>query len=366
MLLLHGSNLYIFVLFMKKIAVLFFLGLLWTTSSMNAQYLFSGYVDEPMIEGEVYLSMVEDYRKASGIYPEQIIAKVTPDSTGYFQISGDNLPELNRIYRIHVDTCHDEDENHNQFTGNCLNSKEILFIANNKDTLSLPFSFDNEMFCEVVSNNERADTFLRIDSLKNDMQYAFGTYRSETNRQLNSEKWFKTFQEFGEDMGEPLAEVYIYSFLSDRRNDLYGYYLEDLKTNPYYEALGTRLQEAYPDTQYATQYETELRADTYIIQNEKPFSNKWLWVVLAVLFLSVILNLVLLSRIRKRKQTVLNKAPLSSQEQKVLDLILQDRTNKEIASEIYVSVSTVKTHINNIYKKLGISSRDELKTTYKS
>ncbi|KAA3625575.1 MAG: DNA-binding response regulator, partial [Flavobacterium sp.] len=37
-----------------------------------------------------------------------------------------------------------------------------------------------------------------------------------------------------------------------------------------------------------------------------------------------------------------------------------------IASEMFVSVSTVKTHINNLYKKLKVSSRDEVKTLYAS
>ena len=55
------------------------------------------------------------------------------------------------------------------------------------------------------------------------------------------------------------------------------------------------------------------------------------------------------------------KASLTQQENKVLDLILEDKTNKEIASELFVSVSTVKTHINNVYKKLEVSSRKEVK-----
>ncbi|HIN98295.1 MAG TPA: LuxR family transcriptional regulator, partial [Flavobacteriaceae bacterium] len=48
----------------------------------------------------------------------------------------------------------------------------------------------------------------------------------------------------------------------------------------------------------------------------------------------------------------------------ILDLILDQKSNKEIATELFVSVSTVKTHINNIYKKLGVSSRDEVKALY--
>ncbi len=55
-----------------------------------------------------------------------------------------------------------------------------------------------------------------------------------------------------------------------------------------------------------------------------------------------------------------NKIELTPQEKKIYSFIKQGYSNKEIASEFNISVSTVKTHINNIYKKEGISSRKEL------
>jgi LuxR family maltose regulon positive regulatory protein len=49
--------------------------------------------------------------------------------------------------------------------------------------------------------------------------------------------------------------------------------------------------------------------------------------------------------------------PLSDRELDVLRLIAADRSNQEIASELYLSVNTVKTHIQHIYEKLNVSSR---------
>jgi len=51
--------------------------------------------------------------------------------------------------------------------------------------------------------------------------------------------------------------------------------------------------------------------------------------------------------------------PLSDREQDVLRLIVADRTNAEIADALVVAVSTVKTHINHIYSKLGAHTREE-------
>jgi NarL family two-component system response regulator LiaR len=43
----------------------------------------------------------------------------------------------------------------------------------------------------------------------------------------------------------------------------------------------------------------------------------------------------------------------------VLKLIARGKANKQIASEMFVAMSTVKTHVNNLYRKLGVSSRTQ-------
>jgi DNA-binding CsgD family transcriptional regulator len=52
-----------------------------------------------------------------------------------------------------------------------------------------------------------------------------------------------------------------------------------------------------------------------------------------------------------------NLEPLSSREIEVLVLIDEGLTNQQIAMRLSVAQSTVKTHINNIYGKLGVQSR---------
>ena len=51
--------------------------------------------------------------------------------------------------------------------------------------------------------------------------------------------------------------------------------------------------------------------------------------------------------------------PLSERELQILALIAAGDSNKEIASRLFVSASTVKTHINNLYRKLGARSRTQ-------
>ncbi|AXT52782.1 LuxR family transcriptional regulator [Aquimarina sp. BL5] len=353
---------------MKWIKTILCISFLICSPALWSQYKFSGFIDNNTKDNTIYLSLIEDYRKMSGIYPEQIIQKVVPDSTGYFVFTENNLPSQNRIYRIHTENCSEEDKEAIHFNGICLNSKEILFIAKNQDTISLPFTVEEEVFCEVVSTNERSNTFLKVDSIIENMRYAFSSYRSEANRKVNSKKWFRTLQEYGKNQNEPLTELYIYSFLSNKSNNLYTYYLQDLKQNTYYDALLDRLKNKYPDSPYVQQYKTELAADKFSVEiTSKESSSYWLWIIIALLILSGLLNVFLFQKLRKHRDShQLTEKKLTQQERKILDLILQDKTNKEIASLLFLSVSTIKTHINNLYKKIDVESRDEAKTLYKN
>ncbi len=51
--------------------------------------------------------------------------------------------------------------------------------------------------------------------------------------------------------------------------------------------------------------------------------------------------------------------PLSDREQEVLGLIAAGLSNEAIADRLVVSVNTVKTHVKNLYGKLGTGSRTQ-------
>jgi len=53
-------------------------------------------------------------------------------------------------------------------------------------------------------------------------------------------------------------------------------------------------------------------------------------------------------------------AALTGRELEVTELVLDRRTNREIAEELFLSTKTVETHMRNIFNKLGVSSRVEV------
>jgi len=70
----------------------------------------------------------------------------------------------------------------------------------------------------------------------------------------------------------------------------------------------------------------------------------------------------LIQKIKKKtKQEIINEvSTLTNQEEKIAKLICDGLSNKEIASTLFISSSTVKTHIRNLYSKLEISNRQQL------
>ena len=52
--------------------------------------------------------------------------------------------------------------------------------------------------------------------------------------------------------------------------------------------------------------------------------------------------------------------PLTDREEQVLAAVARGRTNSEIAQELYITLSTVKTHITSLMAKLGARNRVEI------
>jgi DNA-binding CsgD family transcriptional regulator len=69
-------------------------------------------------------------------------------------------------------------------------------------------------------------------------------------------------------------------------------------------------------------------------------------------------------RARAELRRISGRAPapdeLTETERHVAGLAARGRSNREIAAELYMGVSTVEAHLSRVYRKLGIRSRTEL------
>ena len=112
------------------------------------------------------------------------------------------------------------------------------------------------------------------------------------------------------------------------------------------------------------------------------FKTVWLWSEYSFIAIVLVAILIVISliwiRIEKNKTNSLierikndsgmNKPEaenqlngLSVRQKQVFNLIVKGKSNKEIMEELSIELSTLKTHINKLYKTLDIDSRKQLR-----
>ena len=66
-----------------------------------------------------------------------------------------------------------------------------------------------------------------------------------------------------------------------------------------------------------------------------------------------------LERLRKEPEDVDPLAELTPQERRILDLIAQGKTNRQIGEDLFLAEKTVKNHVSHLLAKLGMGRRSE-------
>jgi len=102
------------------------------------------------------------------------------------------------------------------------------------------------------------------------------------------------------------------------------------------------------------------------IQMLPPFWKTWWFITLVFIVASFIILSWLRTRAKLRAartvkkenlEKVFKKYNITQREQEIIIMILDGANNKEIETKLYISSSTVRNHIYNIYQKLGIQNR---------
>lgn len=66
-----------------------------------------------------------------------------------------------------------------------------------------------------------------------------------------------------------------------------------------------------------------------------------------------------MAHLLKKENDQKAKPLLTKREREVFELLVQDKTTKEIAGLLFISEKTVRNHISNVMQKLGVKGRSQ-------
>jgi DNA-binding CsgD family transcriptional regulator len=329
-----------------------------TSKIIFGQAEISGYVNLPADwHNEIYLSVIYDYREMTDIQNSQIIATTTVDSTGYFEFPENLFVDNELIYRLHLTTDREEVEVYLvDFSEGGIGFNHVVFQAKKGDSVVVEKSKD-DLFGKVVSQNDAVGLW----RLMNEKEF---DYRATTANLGTDEEGHFVLKHHNEMLASAKAKgdvagVMLAFFLLKEDVNLSESYKEAYRINrDYFYGVLEGLEVSHPF--YANRLKKELAVIDLQVDGDELVKvkkeNTILYGVTIVLGVFLFLLLIWVKRLKREKPAV----DLTKQELKIQELILKGLSNKEIASELFISLSTVKTHINALYKKQGVASRKEL------
>ncbi len=307
---------------------------------MFGQAPVSGYItmDQPEEwENKVFLSSI-DQEQSKGTYHTIPIASATIDKDGFFAFDQHEFAGDDRMYKVELRPLSIQEKK--KLSNKIKNYR--LFITSKKDTVF--FNKNKTMFGSYTTTN-KAD--LEWRKLKK-----FNARFENLTSDFDTQQYLLETKGYVKDSLQILLVKLIGIKALDDKNLLE----KDIKKNPkYYIDLLQELKSSELDPSTYIYLENKLTVISQKLTNKKYHMSLWVNGI-AIFVIIVLISFIFISK--KRRNT--HSPSLSKQEQIVKHLIQSGKSNKEIANELFVSISTVKTHISNIYSKLNISNRQEL------
>lgn len=342
---------------MKKEYYLIILVSLFYSISCYSQYSISGYINSKEKNKTVYLSLLR-YNEENLISTEQVIFSTQTDSTGFFKMKGKLLSDKNKLYRIHSNL----EENHTGFQlfNDGKNNNFHNFIFSNLDSIFFPDK--NQVWFSHSQNSNKTDREWRkfVEYELELLKGYLGTINNEAKQQVKKSFSNELKLYCKDSLKDPLVKLLAFSHIKANIPNLE----EDYKKNTnFYSKIQSELKQQYSETSYYLQFQEEISKLSISSINKSYQFHKKLNYLLGILLLFAIATIFfLIQKIKKKtKQGIINEvSTLTNQEEKIAKLIYSGMSNKEIASTLFISSSTVKTHIRNLYSKLEISNRQQL------
>jgi len=333
--------------------------LLFLTNSLLAEYSIKGKVNiNEEWQPKIFLAAVKklsDYYRTS---PDMILDTAPIKSDGSFELKGNNLPKEKRFYRLYLmkkqnndyDACLYRGGDDHNFVHVLLEKGDVVEIYAKPESIAPFGSYEIKGDKDNHLMHDLADIVFP--------SFYFHRIKFPTELKFTEDKFYTDLKNFTDTCSSTLVAL-----AAINNTDFDEYY----DANPaFYENFGKRLKSELPNSIYTKNYLLKIR----YYANEEVATSGWIKLLLGLLFFGIIGLSWKLYQMQQRLQALQNTptAPpkplpiqdlLTQKEKEILQLISEGKSNKEIASDLFIGLSTVKTHINKIYSKIGVSNRKE-------
>lgn len=323
----------------KKLLLISFVFVAFHLSGQTAISGFLDYRQTNLSDGKVYLNKTS-IKDLSDFGKVQNIASAAIGEKGYFEFKKNLIDEKEAVYRIYV-------KRFEKALNDTL-QVERLFLFSKEDTMV--FKKSNSPFSEYHNTNRADAEWQRLRSYESKLKNA-----ESIKEDSLSDSYINSLKSYTKDSLQTLV-VKLISIKQLDSQDLLG--KDILKNKEYYLELLSELKKSDIERSQYLFLENKLAFLTTELAEQKYQRS-----IIVILFLIAgLFGLIFLNfRVKNKKsQSLFYPDDLSKQEKVIRSLILEGKSNKEIANELFISLSTVKSHISNIYNKLRVSDRQEL------
>ncbi len=317
--------------------------------TLVADYRIEGYLHiSEAWAPRVYLSAINSYDDLNAVSEDFILNSASLKEDGSFVLIGNNLPPEPRLYRLHI--CKKGDPPATIIIGG-KEENHVHFVMNGESKLVLT-NKGNDLFKDLKIQNDNANEVLwKLKRLIKNWKSKGGA-SSQISREYDFIQYQNDLRNFSD-----TCQIEVVTFLAIHYLDMQT---DFQKQADFYKKSYRKWHRKGAQSHYFQAFEQQLSFLTFQDRDSSDALSKWMLGG----FLMIIISLGIIYYQRKQGQT--NKRHkktiehLSIQERRVFQFLVQGKTNKEISNELNIGISTVKSHVHNIFSKLNVKSRKEI------
>lgn len=303
----------------------------------------------------VYLASISSPDDLFVASPDFIVNEAFVDADGNFELSGNDLPAEPRFYRIYA-------VRNNLFAVEFKTDSVRNFIhlmLDNSSEIEINNADSNHIFDSLAIHGSPINNQLnRFEKHYFDKQERLNLINTAAKRDFQKQSLNKYIHDFVDSCSNTMVALFAVYHIVDRQTDF-------LRNSQFYFSFQDRLTKEFPAHIYTYAYNdilTNLVGYRDLVceipQISKPWRN---WVIAgeAVVILFLLIWVFKLRQGNKTGKQIDYDSLLTDKEFKIWESLAKGMTNKEIANEMFIELSTVKTHINSLYRRLNVSNRKE-------